>query len=74
MGVSAPIYACFQEAKLNLILNGLRIIGIVFAIFIIFIAFLQFQDGYTGYGLTSIFLGATSLFLVYRSIQKRKKL
>jgi hypothetical protein len=49
-------------------------IGVLFAFFIIFIAFLQFQDGFTGYGFTSLFLGATSLFLVYRSIQKRRTL
>jgi len=51
-----------------------RIIGIAFSIFIFFIAFLQFEDGYVGYGQTSVILGFISAFLVYRSVQKRKKL
>lgn len=56
------------------ILKIFWVIGVFFAAFIIFIAFLQFEDGFTGYGFTSLFLGATSLFLVYRSVQKRRKL
>ena len=59
---------------MNLILNISRLVGVIFAIFIILIAFLQFEDGFAGYGITSLILGSSSLFLVYRSIQKRKKL
>ena len=51
-----------------------RIIGVAFSIFIFFISFLQFEDGYVGYGQTSVILGFISAFLVYRSMQKRKKL
>lgn len=47
-------------------------IGIAFAIFIFFIAFLQLQDGYVGYGYTSLVLGSISLFVVYRSIRKNR--
>jgi hypothetical protein len=51
-----------------------RIIGVTFSVFIFFISYLQFEDGYVGYGQTSVILGFISAFFVYRSVQKRKKL
>lgn len=49
-----------------------RSIGIVFAIFIFLIAYLQLQDGYVGYGYTSVALGLISTILVYRSFRNAR--
>ena len=35
----------------------------VFAVFILFVAFLQIQDGYSKYGVISVAIGVTSLYL-----------
>jgi hypothetical protein len=50
----------------------IQVIAALFAVFIFLIAILQFQDGYVGYGLTSLALGSASLFLV-RFLRNRKR-
>lgn len=57
---------------MNLFLKCLQMIAVFPAVSVSLFPLLQFKDGFVGYGFTSFSLGVTSLFLFYRSIQKRK--